>query len=175
MFSFKRKLTIRVIGALVSLAIMVITFFATDGLLGDKAFSEYTREDWSVAMLPLSIILLSFISTWLFLMPMLISMILVYPSLMEYVTKIKFSDIDSKTNFIVFDNNEFKRACCEVDEEIGLWISIKEYHLKSRRWVVLEKSRYIKNADDLVLILKRDYGYDKVKFYGVTFPYFMMK
>ncbi len=166
MFNFKNKKSrVCFIGMLISLAILLIVFYATDGLLGDKEFSEYTREDWSIAILPLSIIVVSCISTLVFALIIIIPMIWLYPSLMKYVTKIKFSDIDLETEFLVFDHNEFKRACCRTETQNGLWISVKEYDLKTRSWTTLEGGRRIENADDLVSVLQEDYKYDRVKFY----------
>lgn len=168
MLNFKNKRSrVCFIGMLISLAVLLIVFYTTDGLLGDKEFSEYTREDWSIAMLPLSIIVVSSISTLVFALIIIIPMIWLYPSLMNYVTKIKFSDIDLETEFLVFDHNEFKRACCRVETQNGLWISIKEYDLKTRNWTTLEGGRHIENSDDLVSILQEDYKYDRMKFYRV--------
>ena len=168
MFNVKNKKSkICFIGMLISLVILLIVFYATDGLLGDKEFSEYTHDDWSIAILPLSIILVSGISTLGFALIIIIPMIWMYPSLMNYVTNKKFSDIDLETEFLVFDHNEFKRACCRTETQNGLTISIKEYDLKKRSWTILEEGRQIENADDLVFILQEDYKYDKVKFYLV--------
>ncbi|MBQ9761946.1 MAG: hypothetical protein IJV82_02590 [Oscillospiraceae bacterium] len=147
------------------MAILLIVFYATDGLLGDKEFSEYTHDDWSIAMLPLSIIIVSGLSTLVFALIIIIPMILKYPALMDYVTNRKFADIDFGTEFLVFDHNEFKRACCRSKSQSGLWISIKEYNLNSKQWEVLEEGRYIENADDVAYVLQADYKYDKVKFY----------
>lgn len=167
-FNFQNKKSrICIIGMLISLAILLIVFFATDGLLGDKEFSEYTREDWSIAMLPLSIIVVSGVSTLVIALIIIIPMIRLYPSLINYVTKTKFSDIDLGTEFLVFDHNEFKRACCRAETQNGLWISVKEYDLKAKGWTTLEGGRHIENADDLVSILQEDYQYDSVKFYRV--------
>ena len=67
MFDFKNKKSrICFVGMLISLAILLIVFYATDGLLGDKEFSEYTYDDWSIAILPLSIIIVSAIPTLVF-------------------------------------------------------------------------------------------------------------
>ena len=152
---------------LISLAILLIVFYATDGLLGDKEFSEYTHDDWSIAMLPLSIIIVSGVSTLAFALIIIIPMIWKYPALMDYVTNRKFADIDLETEFLAFDHNEFKRACCRTESQNGLWISIKEYDLMKRSWTILEEGRHIENSDDLVSILQEDYRYDKVKFYNV--------
>ena len=151
---------------LISLAILLIIFYATDGLLGDKEFSEYTRDDWSIAILPLSIIIVSAISTLIFALIIIIPLIWKYPVLMDYVTKKKFADIDIGTEFLVFDHNEFKRACCRTESQNMLWISIKEYDLNARKWEVLEEGRYIENADDVADVLQKDYKYDKVKFFA---------
>lgn len=152
-------------GLWVSFAVLFIVFFATDGLLGDKEFSEYTRDDWSVAMLPLLIMIISGISTLVFALMIIIPLILMYPALMHYMTTVKFFDIDSDTEFLAFDHNEFKRACCRTEAQTGLWISVKEYNLKTRSWVILEEGRYIEDADALIGILQKDYQYDRVKFY----------
>ncbi len=166
MFDFKNKKSrICFVGMLISLAILLIVFYATDGLLGDKEFSEYTHDDWSIAMLPLSIIIVSGVSTLAFALIIIIPMIWKYPALMDYVTNKKFSDIDFGTEFLAFDHNEFKRACCRSESQSGLWISIKEYDLNSKQWKVLEEGRYIENADDVAIVLQKDYKYDKVKFY----------
>jgi len=69
------------------------------------------------------------------------------------------------TDFLVFDHNEFKRACCRNESQNGLWISVKEYDLKTKKWKTLEEGRYIENADDIAAVLQMDYAYDKVKFY----------
>ena len=73
MFDMKNKKTrICLIGLLISYVVMSIVFCATDGLLGDKEFSEYTQEDWSVAILPLSILIASAISSLTFSLMLLI-------------------------------------------------------------------------------------------------------
>ena len=166
MFNFKSKKSIALfLGMLISCFVMVIVFHATDGLLGDKEFSEYTQEDWSIAILPLSVIIISAISSLGFALVLLIPLIRLHPTLMDYVNNKKFSDVDPGTEFLVFDHNELKRACCrEVSKDL-LWISVKEYDLKTKKWIILEKGRYIENADDLNLILKEDYKYDSVKVY----------
>lgn len=148
---------------IISLAILLFTFFATDGLTGDKEFSEYTQEDWSIAMFPLSIIVVSGISTLVFTLIIIIPMMLMHPALDDYVSKRKFADIDSDTEFLVFDHNEFKRACCRSVPQNGVWIAIKEYDLKMKSWSILEEGRYIDNADDVFPILQKEYGYDEFK------------
>ena len=166
MYDFKNKKSrICFVGMLISLVILLIVFYATDGLLGDKEFSEYTHDDWSIAMLPLSIIIVSGVSTLAFALIIIIPMIWKYPALMDYVTNKKFTDIDFGTEFLVFDHNEFKRACCRLESQSGLWISIKEYDLNSKQWKFLEEGRYIENADGVAIVLQEDYKYDKVKFY----------
>ena len=163
----KKKFRICLWGTLISLAVLCIIFFATDGLLGDKEFSEYTQEDWSIAILPLSIIIAAFISTLLFTLMLIIPLIRMQPALTDYFTNQKYSDIDPDTEFLVFDHHEFKRACCRTTTQTGLWFSIKEYNLKTRSWIVHEEGRHIGNADDLAFILQKDYKYDKVTFYLV--------
>ena len=148
---------------LISLAIMLITFFATDGLTGDKEFSEYTQEDWAISIFPLSIIVVSGVSTVFFFLIIIIPMMLIHPALDFYVAKRKFADIDSDTEFLVFDHNEFKRACCRSVPQNGVWIAIKEYDLMKRSWIILEEGRYIDNADDMFPILQKEYGYDEFK------------
>lgn len=66
---------------LISLAILLIVFYATDDLLGDKEFSEYTREDWSIAILPLSIIIVATISTLVF------SLIIIISSMFSFINQ----------------------------------------------------------------------------------------
>ncbi len=169
MFSFKNKKSrICFIGLLISLTIMIIVFYATDGVLGNKEFSEYTTYDWSIAILPLSIIAISCISTLVFALIIIIPLIWKYPALMEYVSKKKFSDMDLGTEFLAFDHNEFKRACCRRGSQNGLWISIKEYDLSMKKWIILEEGRYIENADDLTSTLQKDYSFDKVKLYNIS-------
>lgn len=166
MFSFNsKKSRICFIGMLSSLAILLIVFYATDGLLGDKEFSEYTYNDWSIAMLPLSIIIVSAISALIFALIIIIPLICKYPALMDYVTRKKFADIENGTEFLVFDKNEFKRACCRSESNNGLWISVKEYDLNTRKWKTLEEGRYIENTDDIANVLREDYKYDRAKLY----------
>jgi hypothetical protein len=169
MFDFKNKKSrICFVGMLISLAILLIVFYATDGLLGDKEFSEYSYDDWSIAMLPLSIIIVSGVSTLAFALIIIIPMIWKYPALMDYVTNRKFADIDLGTEFLVFDHNEFKRACCWNEGQNGLWFVVEEYDLKTRNWITLEEGRLISNPNDLVAILQKDYLYDEVKFYRIN-------
>ena len=70
---------------LISLEILLFTFFATDGLTGDKEFSEYTQEDWSIAILPLTIMIVSGVSTVVFTLIIIIPMMLMHPALDNYV------------------------------------------------------------------------------------------
>ena len=166
MFNFKNKKDrFCFFAMLISLAIMLIVFIATDGITGDKEFSEYTQEDWSIAILPLSIIVLSCISTLVFATIIMIPIFRNYPALVYYLENVKFSEIEPETNFLVFDHNELKRACCRIESQNGLWVSIQEYNLKTREWNILENGRYIDNADNLVYILQKDYGYDKAKYF----------
>ena len=168
MFDFRNKKSrICFIGMVISLAILLIVFYATDGLLGDKEFSEYTHDDWSIAMLPLSIIIVAGVSTLAFALIIIIPMIGKYPALMEYVRKRKFADIDSDTKFLVFNHNELKRACCRIQPPNGLWVSVKEYDLNARKWKTLEEGRYIEKADDISTVLIQDYQYDQVKYYRI--------
>ncbi len=52
MFDWKNKKSrFHFWGMVISLAILLIVFYATDGWTGDKEFSEYTRYDWSIAIL----------------------------------------------------------------------------------------------------------------------------
>jgi len=134
-------------------------------LIGNKEFSEYTHDDWSIAMLPLSIIIVSGVFTLIFALIIIVPLIWRYPAIMDYVANEKFSDIDSDTDFLVFDHNEFKRACCRTEMQNGLMFSIKEYNLKTKVWTILEEGRYIENAEDLICILQEDYQYDKAKVY----------
>lgn len=165
MFSSKNKRSkICFIGLISSLIIMLVVFFASDGLLGDKEFSKYTPDDWSVAILPLSIIGSSAIATLIFSLVLMVPIFRTYPSLTDYVANQKFANIDPETEFLVFDHNEFKRACCRTESYDSLWISIQEYDLKTRTWYILEKGRSIK-ANNINEILQEEYQYDKVKYY----------
>lgn len=151
----------------ISLAILLIVFYATDGLLGDKEFYEYTKEDWSIAILPLCIIVISGVSSLIFSFIIIIPYFLRLPAINEYVTSKKFADIEQGTEFIVFDFDEFKRTCCRTENKNGVWISVKEYSLKEKDWKIIEESRHIENKVDLTRILKEDYKYDEVKFYSI--------
>ena len=103
MFDLKNKKSkICFLGMLISLVIFLIVFFATDGLTGDKEFSEYTHEDWSIAIVPLSVIIVSGISMFVFALIIIIPMKWMYPALNDYVTNKKFSDLDPETEFMVF-------------------------------------------------------------------------
>ena len=152
----------------ISFAILLIVFISTDSLTGDKEFSEYTRDDWAVAMLPLAVMAVSGISTLVFALIIIIPMFRMYPALANYVSKKKFSEIEPETEFLAFDHNELKRACCRAETEKALWISVKEYDLKTRSWTVLEEGRRLESADDLRSALQDDYGYDKVKIYYLS-------
>ncbi|MBQ4559768.1 MAG: hypothetical protein IJA54_05545 [Tyzzerella sp.] len=167
MFDWKNKKSrFHFWGMVISLAILLIVFYATDGWTGDKEFSEYTRYDWSIAILPLSIMAVSGISTLVFSLIIIIPIIRIYPALMNYVINKKFSDIDPGTEFFVFDHNELKRACCRTEKQNGIWISIKEYSLKTKSWTIIEEGRHIEKKDDLICTLQEEYKYDKVKFYS---------
>lgn len=152
-------------GTLISVSVLLIVFYATDGLLGDKGFSKYTHDDWLIAILPLSIMIVSAISTLVFSLIMIIPLIWMYPAMVDYMVNKKFSDIDLDTEFPVFDHDEFKRACCRTELQNGLWVSVKEYNLKTKKWIIIEEGRHIENADALISILQEDYKYDRVKFY----------
>lgn len=168
MFSLKNKKTrICFFGMLISLAVLLIVFFATDGLLGDKEFSEYTREDWSVAILPLSVIAVSMVSSLAFALMIIIPILWTYPALMYYMIRKKFADMDPETEFVVFDHDEFKRACCRTGEQGGLWFSVSEYKLKTRKWTVLEEGRYIEDDKELMRTLQEEFKYDEVKLYNL--------
>ncbi len=166
MFHFKDKRTkICFIGMMISLLVLFYMFFATDGMTGDKEFSQYTQSDWAIAIVPLSIMAVSAISTLVFSLIILIPIMRMYPAISDYVKNKKFDDIDPETEIIIFDHNEFKRACCRTEAENGIWISVKEYDIKVREWVVLEEGRRIEKADDLPVILLQDYEYDEIKVY----------
>ena len=160
-----KKTKICLLAMLISLFVLLIVFGETDGLLGDKEFSEYTRDDLSIAIVPLSIMAVSALSTLCFALVLIVPIIRMYPALIDYVGKRKFSEIDSDIEFLVFDHNELKRACCRTETQNGLWFSVKEYDLKCRKWVVLEEGIHINNADDLISMLQEDYKYDKIKIY----------
>ncbi len=163
MFKFKDKKTkICFWGLYVSAVIFLVVFFATDGLLGDKGFSEYTHEDWAIAMLPLSIIILSGISTLIFSLLVLIPAIRIHTGLKDYLLNKKFGDLDPNTEFVVFDHSELKRACCYRVNEYEVWFSVKEYSFDTRTWTTLEEGRCIA-YHTLVSVLQEEYGYDDVK------------
>jgi len=166
MFDFMNKKTkICLIGLFISLTILLIVFFSTDNLTGDKEFSDYTQEDWSIAMLPLSIIIVSGISTVIFTLILIIPLFLLQPALMDYVKNKKFSDIDINTNFLVFDHHELKRACFSNETQDSIYLSIKEYDLKSKDWKIIEDGRLINNKSELIKILQDEYSFDKVKIF----------
>ena len=160
-----KKTKICLVAMLISLAILAIVFYGTDGLLGDKEFSEYTSSDWSVAILPLSIMAISAISTLTFALVLIVPIFRIYPALTDYVTNQKFSDIDTDIEFLVFDHDEFKRACCKTNAENKVWFSVKEYDIKQKNWTILEEGRVTENRNTLIYVLQQDYKFDKVKFY----------
>ena len=163
MFHFKDKKTkIHFWGLYISAAILFVVFFSTDGLLGDKGFAEYTHEDWKIAMLPLSIIILSGISTLIFSILVLIPAIRVHAGLKDYLLNKKFADLDPNTEFVVFDHSELKRACCRRVNEYEVWFSVKEYNFDTRTWITLEEGRYIAYRT-LSTVLQEEYGYDDIK------------
>ena len=162
MFNNKRS-KICLVGTLISLVILVITFFATDGLLGDKEFAEYTSADWSMAIVPLAIMAISAISALIFAVILLIPLFKAEPAILNYIANEKFAHIDDGTEFLVFDHEELKRACCRSYNENKIWFSVKEYDLKSESWSVLEKGRYAEDIDNLFYILQKDYMFDELK------------
>ncbi|MBO5937794.1 MAG: hypothetical protein J6Q79_09335 [Clostridia bacterium] len=163
MFNNKRT-KICLTGTLLSLAILLITFFATDGLFEDKEFSEYTSADWSIAIVPLAIMALSAVSTLTFALILVIPLFKSEPAIMNYVATQKFADINDGTEFLVFDHEELKRACCRSESENKIWFSVRAYDLKSQSWSVLEKGRYTENIETLFYILQQDYKFDELKF-----------
>ncbi len=158
-----KKLLLCVIGMLVCLAILIGVFVATDDMTGDKNFSEYTREDWSVAILPLCVMILALIGVVVFLLMLIIPFMREYPAISDYVANKKMANIDLGTEFLVFDHNEFKRACCRHVDQNALWITVKEYDLKTKTWTVLEAGRHVEKGS-LAIVLQQDYKYDAVKF-----------
>lgn len=136
--------------------------FSTDGLLGDKGFSEYTSEDWKIAVLPLSIIILSGVSTLIFTLLVLISAIRISTGLKDYLLNKKFADLDPNTEFVVFDHSELKRACCHRVNEYEVWFSVKEYSFDTRDWITLQEGRCIVYRT-LSTVLQEEYGYDDIK------------
>lgn len=159
----KRMIILTVI-MVISCAVLLIVFFATDDLTGDKEFSEYTREDWEVAIVPLCIMAVSAVSTLVCMAMIVIPMLLSFPAIADYVANKKLADIDPGTQFLIFDHDEFKRACCRHVNQNGIWFSVKEYDLKARKWIVLETGRYLEKSTDLVRTLHEDYQYNKTKF-----------
>ena len=169
MFRYLSKRTkICLHGMLISLTVLIIVFFGTDGLLGDKPFSDYTHHDWSIAILPLLIIIISFITTMVFALMVLIPLLLRYPALIDFVSNKKFSGIPDGTALLVFDHNELKRTCIRYEPDQRIWICVEEYNLKSKMWIKLEEGRYIAHADGLPVILQKEYRYDRLKFYQVA-------
>ena len=104
-------------------------------------------------------------STLVFVLIITVPMLFVYPALVDYVTNKKFSDIDKETDYLVFDHNELKRACCRNGNDNGVWISVREYDLKKKAWIILEEGRYVDNVYALERILQEDYGFDRVKIF----------
>ena len=45
---------------------------------------------------------------------------------------------------------------------------MSKYDLNLRKWKKLDEGRYIENAEDIAKVLKKDYKYDRVKFYSVS-------
>ena len=45
---------------------------------------------------------------------------------------------------------------------------MSKYDLNLRKWKTLDEGRYIENAEDIAKVLKKDYKYDRVKFYNVS-------
>lgn len=162
-----KKLRIYFIMTLVSATVMLTVFNATDGLLGDKEFSAYTDEDWAIAAFPLAVIVLFTVLTLVFAVLFLVAMMRIYPALTEYVTRKKFFDIDEGSKFLVFDHDELKRACCRPDDRNGVWFSVKQYDLQTKRWITLETGRHLDKMTDLAGVLQRDYQYDKTKVYTI--------
>jgi len=166
MFNLKNKKSrICLFGLLISLSVLLVVFIASDGITGDKDFSEYTHDDWKIAIVPLCIMIASEASTLVFVLIITVPMLFVYPALVDYVTNKKFSDIDKETDYLVFDHNELKRACCRNGNDNGVWISVREYDLKKKAWIILEEGRYVDNVYALERILQEDYGFDRVKIF----------
>jgi len=172
LFLLKNK-TIRfcILAMVISFAILSIVFNATDDLAGDKEFSEYTHNDWSKAMLPLSLIIVSGLSTLAFAGIIIVQSIKIYPVITDYFINRRFSDLEPDTEFLAFDHDGFKRACCRCKGENGLWICVSEYDLKSRSWKILEEGRFLENSDGLQSVLHKEYHYDRVMiFYKEYLP-----
>ena len=163
MFNNKRT-KICLWGTLISLAILLITFFTTDSIFGDKEFSEYTSADWSIAIVPLAIMVASGVSTLIFAIILAVPMFKAESVISDYVANQKFSDIDPDTEFLVFDHDEFKRACCQTQGESTIRFSVKEYNIKEKKWHILEKGRCAEDMDSLIYILQKDYRFDEIKF-----------
>ncbi len=162
-----KKFKICFVGSVVSLIVLLLVFGLTDKLMGDKEFSEYTPEDWKVAAVPLSALVISLISTLVFTLLVAKPFIAAYPALLDYLNNKKFADLDMGTEFLVFDHDEAKRTCCTRVNQTGLRISVKEYNLKTRSWTVLEYGRILENKYSLEEVLKTDYGYDRIKYFDI--------
>ena len=129
MFYIKnRKNKICLIGAIVCCIIFLIVFYISDGLTGDKEFSQYTNIDWAIAIPSLIIMAASAITSLTFSAVIIVPVIWRYPAISDYVKNKKFSEIDVKTTFIIFDFDEFKRACCHLNENgifiLGIFINL---------------------------------------------------
>lgn len=165
MFNIKSKKTrICLAGAIISLSVLLIVFFFPNNF-GDKNFSEYTQSDWHIAIVPLVIMVISLISTFVFLAILIVPLFKMSGALNDYVMNKKFSDIDDCTVLLAFDHNELKCTCYCNNMQNSLWISVKEYNLKTREWMTLEEKRYVTKDDDLTEILQKDYEYDEVTYF----------
>ncbi len=166
MFYIKnRKKKICLIGAIVCCIIFLVVFYISDALTGDKEFSQYTDIDWAIAIPSLIIMAISAIASLTFSAVVIVPVLWRYPAINDYVKNKKFSGIDSKTTFIIFDFDEFKRACCYLDDNNNVSFSVKEYNLKTREWVVLQESRTVENHAALITVLKEDYKFDQIKYF----------
>ncbi len=160
-----KKTTISLVGLIISLGLFLSFFFVTDNLLGEKLFSFYTADDWEIATMPLVMLGISGVSTLVFIGMIIIPLFRLEPRLSEYVSKMKFADLEENTEFLVFDHNELKRACCYYTPQKEIWFSVKEYNLQERSWNILEKGRTVCDAESLHTILHTEYGYDEIKAY----------
>lgn len=149
---------------LISFCVLMIVFIATDDLTGDKEFSEYTREDWEVAIVPLCVMAVAALTCLVCMVMVIVPMIVNSYAVTDYVMNKKMAGIDLGTEFLIFDHDEFKRACCRHVSPNGIWFSVREYDLKAKQWKVLETGRLLEKSTDLVHTLRGEFGYDATKF-----------
>lgn len=152
----------------ISVVVLVTVFLLTDGWFGDKEFSQYNAAEWQKAMFPLIVMGVSAVSVVVFLVLLCIPAFKMERIVTDYFKNKKFNDLDEGTAYIIFDRNEYKRACCLPLGQNGVWLSVKNYNLSKKDWDILEKGKLIHNVDELEDILKSDYGFDQIKVFELN-------